>query len=1066
MLRPGRWIVLAASAGAFAVATVQPSASPPAQKKLNFSRDVLPILADNCFKCHGPDGGSRQVGLRLDVPESAFADRNGRQAIVPGDPENSLVVQRITHPDLPMPPRASGKKLTPKQIETIKQWIAEGAEYGRHWSFELLPRTVPAPQLESDWPKDDIDRFILARLQREGLNPSPEADKLRWLRRVTFDLTGLPPTEGEIEQFLIDSDYGKTADRLLDSEHYGERMATFWLDAARYADSYGYQSDLLSPTWPYRDWVVGAFNKNLPYDDFLTWQLAGDLLEEPTTDQRLATAFNRLHRQTNEGGSIALEYRTEYAADRVETFGTAMLGLTVGCARCHDHKFDPLTQKEYYELFAYFNSIDEYGMLLSTDIVPTPSLLLPTEEQETKLSELKRSAELSNQDLLRVKAGAEARFQNWLTSDPPDLSDPSDPSDQSEPNIPGLIARLSLDNIEEGKFKNTIEGEPFAEQLMQVALTTGIKGKAIEFDGDNGLAVRGLPARERWDEFTWSFWVNDPGNDRPVVLLHRTGGTDVGFCGFDLMIEDGYLTARVMRHWPGNAIAVRTLQKIAPNTWTNIAWSWDGSGQADGLRIYIGGQEAETRVLNDRIWKKINAYGDLGPSKGDWAFAQRFRDLGFKRGKLDEAIFADRALSAVEVEHLFDGKALKLAMQSTQSNERKLRDYYMSAFDSTVRKAKANVRKAQQALAEHESGIYEISVMEESANLQPAYLLERGNYDAPRTDANRVTRGVPAVLPPIIETKNDRLALAQWLTRPDHPLTARVAVNRLWQMLFGRGLVETSENFGAQGSPPEHPELLDYLARRFVDDGWDVKALLKTIVLSATYRQSSRLTPQLASKDPENRLLARGASYRLPAEMIRDAALAASGLLDREVGGPPVRPYQPPGLWRENNSMTPAFKQSVGEALYRRSLYTAWKRTAPAPNMMAFDATGREVCTVRRTSTNTPMQALVLMNDVQFVEAARVLAQDVMKQHATDEQRIRAAFARLATRQPNKLELQILQKGLNEQRREFRKNISGAIGLIDVGDSEPDKTFRATELAAMTVTVQTIMNLDAVVWRR
>ncbi|MCH7903786.1 MAG: DUF1553 domain-containing protein [Armatimonadetes bacterium] len=1067
MLRLGSaytWIVLVVSAGVFTTGTVLTAEQEPAQERVSFSRDVLPILSENCFLCHGPDGGTRQVGLRLDIPEGAFADRDGRFAIVPGKPEESLVVQRITHPDTPMPPPDSGKKLTQDEIETITRWIAEGAKYDRHWSFEPLPKSVAVPNVQSDWPRDDIDRFILARLQSEGLSPSPEADRLRWLRRVTLDLTGLPPTEEEIEEFPEDGDYEETADRLLASPHYGERIATEWLDAARYADSYGYQSDLLMPTWPYRDWVVRAFNDNLPYDEFLTWQLAGDLLDEPTQDQRLATAFNRLHRQSNEGGSIALEFKTKYASDRVETFGTAMLGLTVGCARCHDHKFDPITQKEYYQMFAYFNSIDEYGLLLSSEIVPTPSMLLPTDEQATQLSQLRLEAEKARGSYAKARSDAEDRFQSWLASD---LSDRTDPT---EPNIAGLIARFSFDEISEGKFANRIQGKPFAERLLVVELASGRSGQSgqsVVFDGDNGIAVRGLPGRERWDEFTWSFWVSDPGNEQQVVLMHRTGGTDVGFCGFDLMLEGGYLTARVMRHWPGNGIAVKSLAKIEPGVWTHVAWSFDGSGQADGLKIYVDSEQVQTKILNDRIWKEINAYGDLGPSRGDWAFGQRFRDLGFKGGKIDDVAFADRALSALEIADLFDGKALAEALGAPAANVEELRGLYLSAIDPQVRAAKATVRKAQEDLANHEAAIYEISVMEESRVQIPAHLLARGAYDAPRTDDNRVERDVPATLPALEPgAQGDRLGLARWLTDSDHPLTARVAVNRIWQMLFGIGLVETSENFGLKGTRPTHPALLDYLARDFVDNGWDVKALLKKVVLSATYRQDSALTAELASRDPLNLLYARGPSYRLSAEMVRDTALAAAGLLDKTIGGAPVNPYQPAGIWRENNTMTPAFRQSVGKALYRRSLYTVWKRTAPAPNMLIFDATSREVCTVRRATTNTPLQALVLLNDPQFVEAARVLAELVLKQENTDKERIDAAFLRLAGRRPDEREADVLLATLREQRRVFRASISGSIALVDVGDTEPAIDLRATEVAAMTVTVQTIMNSDAVIWRR
>lgn len=1066
-------------------ALVVPSQGLSAQAKVSFSRDIFPILSDKCFKCHGPDATDRKANLRLDIPEGGFANRNGEFAIVPGKPASSLLIHKINDPDDPMPPAYSGKTLSKEEKATLERWIAEGAEYGKLWSFESLPKSVPVPKVKSAWPLDDLDRFILQRLNKEGLSPSKPASRERWLRRVTLDLTGLPPTEKEIVSFEQDRKpdaFSRVVDRLLASPHFGERAAVDWLDAARYSDSYGYQSDLLMPTWPYRDWVVRAFNQNLPYDQFLTDQLAGDILPNPTRDQRLATAFNRLHRQSNEGGSIALEFKTLYAVDRVDTFGTAMLGLTVGCARCHDHKFDPIKQKEYYQLFAYFNSIDEYGLMLSTEIVPTPSLLLPTPAQETKLNEANQQVAAATTAIYLARAGVDSRFNQWLAKGP------------VQPEIPGLLAHLSLDALDSDKFVNDLGGKPFGQRLMNVEMVPGHLGKAVLLDGDNGIAVRGLPGRERWDPFTWSFWMMTPGSTGtvekttggtpvPQVLLHRTGGTDVGFCGFDLMLEDGYLTARVMRTWPGNAVAVRAKTPIAKDQWTHIGWSWDGSGRAYGLKLYLDGRPVETTVLKDKLWKKINAYGDLGPSGGDWAFGQRFRDAGFKGGKLDEVAFANRELSPIEVAQIYDGKSLADALRAPSANLSPLREYYLSAFDEPAKAARGAIQRAQQDLTGIEEGVYEISVMEEANPEIPAYLLARGAYDAPRNDKTRVQRDVPKSLPALLGTRpsrshrsdlegrdpadrNDRLALARWLTRPDNPLAARVAVNRLWQMIFGTGLVETSENFGVQGSQPSHPELLDYLSRQVIDSGWNVKALLKRFVLSATYRQDSARTAKLNAVDPFNRLYARGPSGRLSAEMVRDSVLAASGLLDARIGGPPVNPYQPAGLWQEFNTMSPQFVQSKGKDLYRRSIYSTWKRTTPVPSMMLFDATSREACTVRRPTTDTPLQALVLLNDVQFVEAARALAEKVLSVPGDDSARIRTAFVRLAGRGPDTRELAVLVQTLREQRAQFAADEISAKKLIGVGESKVASSLPAAELAAMTVAVQTVMNSDAVIWKR
>ncbi len=1046
-----------------------PNQKPPARPKLNYSRDILPILSDKCFKCHGPDSGSRMAELRLDLSTGAFADRQGRYAIVPGHPEHSLVVKRIHSTTRIMPPANSGRSLTKNEIDLITEWIAQGAVYGKLWSFTSLPASIPVPNVKGSWPRNNIDRFVLARMTKAKLSPSPEASKERWLRRVSYDLSGLPPTPQELASFVTDRSsnaFEKVVDRLLASPHFGERVAVDWLDAARYSDSYGYQSDLISPTWPYRDWVIKSFNENLPYDKFLTYQLAGDLVKSPTRDQRLATAFNRLHRQSNEGGSIALEYKTEYAADRVATFGTAMLGLTLGCARCHDHKFDPIAQKEYYQLFGYFNSIDEFGLLLSSEIVPTPSLLLPTPEQEKKLSELRAKDQEAKSGLFEAQSNSTAAFEKWLASNPTNVS------------IPDITGRFQLGKFEAGKFANLQGGSSYGVKVGDVAMIPGRSGRAddraIQMDGDNGIAIKGLTSRERWDPFTWSFWIQDPRKSTtPQVLMHRTGGTDVGFCGFDLLIEGGHLTARVMRTWPGNAVAIRTLRPIPANQWTHVAWSWDSSGSAKGLTLYLNGERAQSSVLNDRIWKTINAYGDLGPGGGDWSFGQRFREAGFKGGKLADVTYADRKLSDLEVADLYDGVSLKRALSNPAVNAKQLRAYYDSAFDKGVRDAQARVQTSQSELAKFEEGIYEISVMEDAPTENPSYLLARGAYDAPRNAKTRVHRGVPKALHPLVlkdqkdgPAKNNRLALAKWTVRRDNPLTPRVAVNRFWQMLFGTGLVESSENFGVQGARPSNPELLDYLALKFIDSGWNVKALFREITLSSTYRQDSARTPKLNKVDPDNKFLARGPSFRLSGEMLRDTILSAAGLLYDKVGGPPVNPYQPAGLWTENNGMTPAFVQSKGNDLYRRSIYSTWKRTTPVPSMLLFDATSREACSVRRPTTNTPLQALVLLNDVQFVEASRVLAEKVLVEKGNDPSRIQSAFVRLAARKADARESALLAKTYSEQLKQFQADPKLADKLIHMGDSKPNPAIDPAALAAMTITVQTVLNSDLVVWRR
>jgi hypothetical protein len=1034
-----------------------PAAAPPADT-LQYNRDIRPIISDHCFKCHGPDKGSRKAGLRLDQPADAFAPRKDptEHAIVPGKPEESLVVRKIfsTDPDEMMPPPASHLSLSGKEKETLRSWIAQGAKYQPHWAFIAPAESIPVPSVKNrKWPRNEIDRFILARLEKEGLKPSPEADKARWLRRVTYDLTGLPPAPADIDAFLADKSsaaYEKVVDRLLASPHFGQRMAVPWLDAARYADSYGYQSDQLCPTWPYRDWVVDAFNRNLPYDDFLTEQLAGDLLKKPTRAQRLATAFNRLHRQTNEGGSIEEEWRAEYTSDRVQTFSSAFLGLTFECARCHDHKFDPILQRDYYSLFAFFNSIDEYGLYSSTEHVPTPSLLLPTPGQEKAMRTTANALEAKKNDFSQALAAAEGSFQNWLRRS------------NITAEIPGLAAHFTFDTLAGDNHLLTNEVTAAGNATIGAnSLVPGKSGQALQFTGDDPVAFANLIGSiQPWDQYSLSFWLRLPETLTNAVIFHRSDGTDVGFSGAELSLENGRLFFVIKRFWPGNAIAIRSLQAVPRNQWAHIGVSYDGSGGAEGMQLFVNGQPAPSEIIRNHLYKSPENGGS------GFDFGARFRSPGLKGALLDELRIYDRPLAPLQFAQLFDGHSLNDAIAA--KNAAALRPVYLATFDPAVAKARADRAQAVKSFLETRNPVQETSVMEELPQPRPAFLLARGRYDAPKTDATRVTRTTPAALPPFpAGAPRDRLGLAQWLTQPDHPLTARVAVNRFWQMLFGRGIVSTPENFGVQGAPPTHPELLDWLARDFINSGWDTKALLKKMVLSATYRQNSAFRPDLREKDPENLLLARGPSQRLPAEMVRDTALAASGLLDDTPNGPPVSPYLPGDLWRESNTMSPAYHQSVGGDLYRRSLYTVWKRTAPMPDMTAFDAPSREVCVIKRTPTGTPQQAFVLLNDIQFVEAARVLAEKTLKEGGpTARQRIRFAFRWLTGRYPDRRETRLLAQLLLEQAAIFAREPDRARQLIAVGDRKADPSLKVVDLAATTEMTQAILNLDATIWKR
>ena len=1029
-------------------------AAPPAgSHKVSFTKDVRPILAEACFACHGPDAARRAGGFRLDQRASAVA----KGVITPGKPDKSKLIQRITAGGDAglMPPAAFHKRLTPVQVAALKGWIAEGAEYRAHWAFVSPAKSIPVPAVHnSAWCRTPIDKFILARLETEGLKPSPQASRVEWLRRVSLDLTGIPPTVEQRDQFLADKSptaFEKVVDRLLASTAFGERMASPWLDTARYADSYGYQSDQLSPTWPYRDWVVSAFNKNLPYNQFISWQIAGDLLPGSTREQRLATAFNRLHRMTNEGGSVVEEWRMEGVTDRVRTLGTAVLGLTLECARCNDHKYDPVTTREYYSLASFLNNIDEYGMYDRSDIVPSPSLLLPNAAQEKALATAISNCSTQEEAFHQSQKLTEADLKTWLASSP-------------APVIPDQTGKFSLDKLDAGSiFKNEVDGsKENGAHADEVGFVPGHKGQAVLLDGENNISFSGLGRFTRHTPYTIAFWMKDPRLvDAPAVVYSATDGTDAGPFGYDLMVDKGVLTARMFRHWPGNAIAVRTKTAISKNAWTHVAVTYDGSSRGAGLKIYVDGKLADQFVLRDKMVK--------GNGTHNLVFGQRFRDRGFKGGAIDEVAIFNRDISPIEVQTLVDGHSLADLLKKQDPQNADLKAYYLSAIAPQVRAEKQKLADARMGVWSAEDPQTEVAVMEEMQGERPTFVLARGRYDAPQDDSTRVHRVVPASMPPLpTGMKPDRLALANWLTSPVHPLTARVEVNRLWAQMFGKGIVETAEDFGIQGKPPTHPELLDWMARSFIDGGWNIKGLLRTIALSSTYRQSSQLTPALKLRDTRNELYARGPSQRLSAEQIRDSVLAAAGLLDNKMGGPPVSPYQPGDLWRESNSMSPGYRQSVGTDLYRRSLYTVIKRTAPMPNMLAFDTVSREFCIARRQPTNTPMQALVLLNDTQFVEAARCLAEHSIAHNFDkgDAAVVADMFRQLAVREPSSKELKLLTDLLEAQKSLFAKDAEMATQLIHIGDSKPSAAIPPNTLAATTVVAQTIINTDAVVWNR
>jgi hypothetical protein len=1022
-------------------------AAGPAPAKVDYNFHVRPILADRCFVCHGPDEKKRKAKLRLDSTQGAA------RVIVPGKPEASEVVRRITATDKThMPPPKSNLRLSVEEIGLIRRWIAEGAEYKPHWAFLPLPQPVAVPPVtDPAWPANPLDAFILARLEQEGLKPSPPATREDWIRRVTFDLTGVPPAPADVDAFLADASpqaFARVADRLLASPRLGERLAQEWLDAARYADSFGYQADGDSQVWPWRDWVIHAFNDNLPFDQFLIWQLAGDLLDRPTRSQRLATTFCRLNRQTNEGGSIPEEFRNEYVSDRVHTFGTALLGLTLECTRCHDHKYDPFTMKDYYGLGAFFNTIDEWGTYDNSNFRPTPTLPLPSPEQEQALAAQAEQVERLEARLRTVEAARESAFRAWLAR--ADLKG----------DIPGLAGYYPLDQLEAGnRLANRADAKQPGSTSPANTLVPGKIGRALRFTGDDGADFPGpTGGLERTHPFTIAFWLQTPALMRQGIVFQHQGGTDTGFHGTELAFDDGRLCLAMVRFWPGDAIAVRTRYALPVAEWIHLAVSYDASGKAAGLRIYLNGAAAPTEVVRDHLTKNLEVGGS------NVTFGARFRSTGLKGCVLDELRMFNRALTSLEVAQLYDGRSLADAL--ARKDAKALGPYYQEAIDPEMAKVREELRQVRQKLFATQTGVFEIMTMQEMATPRRAFILARGQYDAPKD--RPVDRQVPAALPSFPkDAPHNRLGLARWLTQPGHPLTARVAVNRLWQMFFGRGIVATTENFGTQGALPTHPELLDWLARDLIDSGWYIKALCRRIVLSSTYRQRSAASPALRERDPDNLLLARCPSRRLSAEMLRDAALAAGGLLVERLGGPPTRPYQPPGLWRGQNAFLPEYVPDQGAGLYRRSLYTFWRRTSPPPDMTIFDVPSREVCVVRRQPTSTPLQPLVLLNDPQFVEAARGLGERMLHEGgASVPDRLVFAFRQGVSRKPSERELHLLEQLYLEQREAFRKEPAAAQKYLRFGARPPAPGLDPIDLAAAAVTANAILNLDAALMTR
>jgi len=983
-----------------------------AAAEVEFNRDVRPILSDKCFTCHGPDPANRKTKLRFDVESSAAG------VIVPGDPAKSKLYQRVNSDNKAtrMPPAYAGHdKLAAADIEVLRRWIEQGAKWQAHWSL-IAPVRASLPEVKhSEWPRNPIDRFILARLERDGLQPSVETDRARLIRRVTLDLTGLPPSPAEVEAFVNDPSanaYEKTVDRLLASPRYAERMAFRWMEAARYADTNGYQSDGPRDMWRWRDWVIEAFQENMPFDQFTIEQIAGDLLPNPALDQRIATAFHRNHRTSAEGGIVPEEFRVEYVADRAETTANVWLGLTMGCARCHDHKYDPILQKDFYRMFAFFNSVPEKGNVYNFGN-EEPFIKAPTPDQQKRLQELDSIVAKADGEYAALKPAIAKAQRKW--------------EKRSE---------IADWNVTEG-----------------LVLHQPLGGDASRFDGKRVVEVEGDKVNFNYqDPFTFAAWIQ-PESPKGAILSHSDDffeGT-----GHGLYLIDGKLRLHAIFRWTDLGLRVETEQPLKLHERQHVLVTYDGKRKASGVHIYVNGQEQKLTILFDEMMWPISAKVPFRIGGGG---GLRWDGL-IEDVRVYKAALTPEQAAVVPLQKSIREIAAIPSAKRTRAESDKLAFCFLEKYaPREVNESRARSLKAHADRDTFYASVPTVMVMEDSPTPRDAFILKRGAYDA---HGEKVSPGVPGVLPPMkADWPNNRLGLARWLVDPSNPLTARVIVNRFWLMYFGTGIVKTVEDFGSQGERPSHPELLDWLAREFIESGWDVKALQKTIVMSATYRQSSKPTSESLQRDPDNRLLARGPRLRLGPDIIRDQALAVSGLLVNKVGGPSVKPNQPAGLWQELAGGS-GYKPDTGDGLYRRSLYTYWKRTIAPPFMVNFDSPSRETCTVRETRTDTPLQALNLMNDVIFIETARKFAERMLLEGAADP--LEYGFRLALVRTPNAAEKAVLTETLDRFRKRYAADSKAALEFVSQGDAPRNPKFAPEELAPYAAVASLILNLDELV---
>lgn len=1043
----------------------------PRASAVDFQAEVRPLLADKCFQCHGPDPETRLADLRLDRQEGLFATRPNGVPVVAGNAQESLVYQRITHTNaaMRMPPEYSHKSLEPEQIEKIREWIDDGAPWSGHWAFEIPEKPVLPDVEDVDWSKNPIDRFVLARLEEVGLSPAPAADRTALARRAALDVTGLPPEPELLEGFLADREsgaYDRYLHQLFASKAYGEHRARYWLDSARYADTHGIHIDNYREMWPYRDWVINAFNRNLPFDQFTVEQIAGDLLPNPTMDQLIASGFHRCNPTTNEGGVIPEEYEVIYAKDRADTTGAVFLGLTVGCATCHDHKFDPITQRDFYSMTAFFRNTTQYVMDGNISDVP-PFIIVPRAEDRERYDQLRERLAKTRAALQDSSMNPGKPFRQWVSKR--NYHEITSPLEEAGAPLHASASELVADS-----------------QRTALSLPDGVKQspgpaeniEALEFEGDGFLE---LPTFETAADkpFSIAFWVRHPQEAGSYIVASQTDpdnerrGWSISLGGREIILTiKATQDDEAAQDDESSNIEIRpnNQYQLEPGVWRHVTMTYDGSGERAGLSVYFNGERMPFQG-SEYFEKLEGAVASDRPvllGRGFYEDGDEVKHRGLAGGAIADFRLYDRELSVEEANVVANWPALEAARSKAprdlQEEERRVLGlHYLNVYDKEYRAAFEDAKNFEKSIREiRRRGAITHVMHEREGRDAAAHILFRGMYDQRREE-------VPAATPgflPSLESKEptNRMHLAKWLVDEANPLTSRVTVNRFWQQVFGTGLVRTSDDFGAQGELPSHPQLLDWLAVEFRTSGWDVKRLLRTMLSSATYRQSAEADAAKIEKDPENRLLSRGPRFRMDAEMLRDFGLAATGILVRKIGGPSVKPYQPEGVWESVamlGSNTRHYKQDRGDSLYRRSMYTFWKRAAPPASMQIFNAPTREHATVRRERTNTPLQALVTMNDPQFVEASRFLAQSAMKQSEADfSERLGFITTRLLSREFDATERTVAEESFKGFMQHYGTATEDADQLLATGEWPLDESLPRPELAAWTMLASQIMNLD------